>query len=323
MAFGRTVLLLDPPDHTRLRRLMLAAFTPRAVEALRPVIQRLVDDMLDAVAPSGRMDVIADLAYPLPTTVIAITLGVPHADHDRFKAWSVDVATLLDGDPRRPERTLQAYRGMTALLDYLERLVAARRGAPRDDLLQALIDASDGEDSLTAAEVVANSAFLLAAGHETTTKLIGNGLLALLRHPAQLAQLQADPALLATAVEELLRYDSPVQITARTTTEALELGGRSLPAGEMVMLYLAAANHDPAHFVRPDALDITRQENRHLAFSHGPHFCLGAALARLEGQITLGTLLRRWPRPRLAADTVTWRDNINLRGLAALSITLA
>jgi cytochrome P450 len=201
--------------------------------------------------------------------------------------------------------------------------VARRRREPRDDLTQALIAASDADGALSAAEVVANCALLLVAGHETTTNLIGNGLLALLRHPDQLAQLREHPELMNSAVEELLRYDSSVQATARVAKEDVELGGRRITAGQTVILYLGAANRDPTQFPQPDRLDIRRTENRHLAFAHGPHFCLGAALARLEGQIAFASLVRRWSHLTLAAEPVEWRDNFLLRGLVSLPILLA
>jgi cytochrome P450 len=323
-AYERQVLFRDAPDHTRLRRLMLAAFTPRVVEGMRPLVQSLVDEMLDAVAPAGKMDVIAGLAYPLPTTVIAALLGVPRADREQLKAWSNDLATTFDGDRNRPERSARAYEGVAALLDYLDDLVARRRREqPRDDLMQALIAASDAEGALSAAEVVANCALLLVAGHETTTNLIGNGLLALLHHPDQLTQLRQHPELMNSAVEELLRYDSSVQATARVAKQDIELGDRRITTGQTVILYLGAANRDPAQFPQPDRLDIRRAENRHLAFAHGPHFCLGAALARLEGQVAFTSVVRRWPRLTLATELVEWRDNALLRGLVSLPILLA
>jgi cytochrome P450 len=319
-AYQRQVLFVDAPDHTRLRRLMMSAFTPRVVAGMRPLIQQLVDQMLAAVAPAGAMDVIADLAYPLPTSVIAAMLGVPPRDRPRFQAWATDMGTTFDGDPARPERAARAYEGVAALLEYMADLVRQRRRSPQDDLTQALIAASDAEDVLDADEVVANAALLLVAGHETTTNLIGNGLLALLRHPDQMERLRAEPGLIESGVEELLRYDSPVQMTARLAREDLEIGGRRIEAGQLILVLLGAANRDPAQFGEPDRLDVSRAENRHLSFAYGPHFCLSAALARLEGQIAFSTLLRRWPRLELATETVSWRDNATLRGLVSLPV---
>ncbi len=320
-AYQRQVLFVDAPDHTRLRRLMMAAFTPRVVAGMRPLIQQLVDQMLDAVAPAGGMDVIADLAYPLPTSVIAAMLGVPPDDRPRFQVWATDMGTTFDGDPARPERAGRAYEGVASLLEYMADLVRQRRRSPRDDLTQALIAASDAGEVLSAEEVVANAALLLVAGHETTTNLIGNGLLALLRHPDQMERLRAQPDLIESGVEELLRYDSPVQMTARVAKEDLEIDGRHIAAGQLVVVFLGAANRDPAQFSQPNRLDVSRTENRHLSFAYGPHFCLGAALARLEGQIAFSTLLRRWPRLELATETVRWRDNATLRGLVSLPVS--
>jgi cytochrome P450 len=287
---------------------------------MRPLIQSLVDRMLDAAEQRGRMDIIADLAYPLPTAVIAALLGVPENDRDQFKRWSNDLATTFDTDPARPQRTVAAYDGVLALLDYMAELVSRRRQEPHDDLTQALIAASDTEGGLSAEAVVANTALLLFAGHETTTNLIGNGMHALLHHPDQLQRLLADPELIASAVEELLRFDSPVQGTGRQAKEDLDIGGRRIGAGQMLLLYIGAANRDPAQFDDPDRLDLARAENRHLTFSYGPHFCLGAALARLEGQIAVGTLLRRWPGLRLTSESARWRDNFLLRGLMELPV---
>jgi cytochrome P450 len=321
-AYVQQVIFSDPPDHTRLRRLMLTAFTPRVVEEMRPRIQQYVNEALDVVAPRGQMDVIADLAYPLPTVVIAALLGVPPEDRERLKAWSNDLATTFDGDPRRPERSARAYQGVAAFMEYLTRLVIERRHAPQDNLLQTMIEASDEGDALSLPEVIANAVLLLFAGHETTTNLIGNGLLALLRHPDQLERLRDDPALMTSAVEELLRYDSPVQVTVRVAKENLQIAGQEIDAGKSVFLLLGAANRDPAQYAAPDQLDLARAENRHLAFAYGPHFCLGAALARLEGQIAIGTMLRRWPHLRLVTPDVQWRDNVILRGLVSLPIVL-
>ena len=321
-AYARQLLLRDGRDHARLRRVMAAAFTPRIVEGLRPLIQRRVDELLDAVAAQGRMDVIADLAYPLPANVIAALLGLPERDLGRLQVWSRAMGTTFAHDLNRPLHLVRAYRGVAEFMAYVADLVAQRRRAPRNDLIQTLLTASSEEHTLAAEDIVANCALLLFTGHETTTNLIGNGLLALLRHPAQMHRWRDDPALIGRAVEELLRFDSPVQTTGRVAREELEIGGRRIGAGQYVGLSLGAANRDPAQFDAPERLDLGREENRHLAFAYGPHFCLGAALARLEGQIALGTLLRRWPHLRLAAETLRWRDNPVLRGLESLPICL-
>jgi cytochrome P450 len=316
------MLNADPPRHTRLRLLANKAFTPGAVAALAPFIQRFVDDVIDTVGPRGRMDVIRDLAYPLPATVIAEMLGVPHEDRDRFKQWSDDTAALASNLPANLSEDVlrRAAEGMRELRAYFAGIVAQRRLEPRDDLISGLVKAQQESDRLNEAELLANAALLLNAGHETTTNLIGNGTLALLRHPDQLRRLREDPALIATAVEELLRYDSPVQFTSRVLKADLTLGGKQLRAGQTVVLLLGAANRDPAQFPDPDRLNVGRPDNKHLAFGLGSHFCLGAPLARLEGHIVFETLLRRLGGLRLAGPAPVYRQNFNLRGLEALEV---
>ncbi len=312
------MLTRDPPDHTRLRGLVLKAFTPRVVESLRPHIEAIVDDLLAAIGTQSETDVIQSLAYPLPATVIAELLGVPVADRDRFRRWS---DSLVNVQSFKDEAAFADFREM---VDYLRAAAHARAGAMGDDLLSNLIAAREANDALTEDELIAQAMLLLVAGHETTTNLIGNGLLALMNHPDQLAKLEADPALLPNAVEELLRYDSPVQFTTRTVKEDLEFGGRRMQRGQTVFLWLGAANHDPAQFPDPDALDLARAGAKaHLSFATGIHFCIGAALARMEGQIALGALLRRYPQVRRAeAGLVQWRPNPTLRGLARLPVVL-
>jgi hypothetical protein len=319
---GQSMLFQDPPDHTRLRTLVNKAFTPRVIDGMRGQIQQIVDRLLDQVKPAGRMDVVADLAYPLPVIVICEMVGVPADDRDQFRDWSYAIARSLDAialpNPEIVERANQAQDALTA---YFARLIEARRQAPRPDLLSALIAAEEAGDRLTTQELFATGILLFIAGHETTVNLIGNGTLALLRHPDQMKRLQAEPGLIASAVEELLRYDSPVQRTGRLLYEDVTLGGKTVPKGSIAVALIGAANRDPAHFPDPDRLDITRSDNRHLAFGWGIHFCLGAPLARLEGQIAIGTLLRRFPRLALAADRVEWRETSTLRGLRALPVT--
>ena len=314
---GLWMISNDPPDHTRLRALANQAFTARRVAQMRERIQGIVDDLLDAVAARGAMDAIADLAYPLPAIVIAELVGAPREDRARIKRWSDVVATFVDGfsNVGAMHQTIAEFRV------YLLELAAQRQAEPRDDLLTALVQAEEDGSRLTQEEVLAMCVLLLVAGHETTTNLIGNGLLALLRHPDQLALLREDPALIRPAVEELLRYDSPAQVTVRTPLEDVEVGGTPVPAGVNLDLLLGAANRDPAMFPDPDRLDITRQENKHLAFAHGPHFCLGAPLARLEGQVALGTVVSRFSQLQLAAQQVQWRANFLLRGLTSLPVT--
>jgi pimeloyl-[acyl-carrier protein] synthase len=319
------MLFRDPPDHTRLRTLVSKAFTPRVIEGLRPHIQQIVDGLLDRVRDRRAMDLIADLAFPLPVIVISEMLGVPAADRDRFRQWSLDVARSLDAIalPVGPEVIERGNAARRALADYFRGLIAERRRRPQADLLSGLIAAEEQGDTLSQAELLATCVLLLVAGHETTVNLIGNGMLALLRHPAELRKLGAEPALLPSAVEELLRWDSPVQRTGRITATDVELGGTLIPKGALVSAVLGAANRDPAHFPEPDRLDLARPDNRHLAFGWGIHFCLGAPLARVEGQIAIGALARRLPGLALATDRPEWRESSALRGLRALPVTFS
>jgi len=319
----RDMLFRDPPDHTRLRALVSRAFTPRVVEAMRPHIQEIVDGLLDAVESARGMDVIEDLAYPLPVTVICEMLGVPVADQDIFKQWSADIARSLDAAilPAGSEVMTRGQESGDAIREYFRSLIAVRRKSPQPDLLSALIAAEEQGDKLSEPELVATCVLLLIAGHETTVNLIGNGILALLRHPDQLQALADNPALIQTGVEELLRFDGPVQRTGRMTMADVEIGGRQIPKNSIVAAVIGAANRDPAHFPDPDRLDVTRRENRHIAFGFGIHFCLGAPLARIEGQVAIGTLLRRWPTLKLVSDTPEWRESSVLRGLKTLPVT--
>jgi hypothetical protein len=322
-ALSLQMIFSDPPDHTRLRSLANRAFTPRAVEKMRARIQRIVDELLDALDGPAPVDVIDRLAAPLPIRVIAEMLGVPIESRDQIKLWSDDLANFVGGGPGpRWKEVLRGARGGFCLRQYLRRLIRERRGQPRDDLLGALIAAEEKGDTLTEEELWANAILFLFAGHETTTGLIGNGLLALLRHPDQLDLLRREPALMESAVEELLRFDSPVHRIGRRAKGDLSLSGFPIPAGQTVILALAAANRDPAQFPDPDRLDVRRAENRHLAFGHGIHFCLGAALARLEGQIAIGSIIRRYPDLRLTGERLAWRKNSSLRGLQALPVRL-
>lgn len=313
-----SMLRVDPPDHTRLRSLVNRAFTPRAVEALRPRVEEIVEQLLDAAEPAGRMDVIRDLAYPLPVIVIAEMLGIPPADRDRFKAWSEAVARSVDlvGSPEVERRSREASR---ELWSYFQAIAAERRSQPREDLLSALLAAEQQGDKLSTDEVFATCELLLVAGNETTTNLIGNGLLALMQNPEQLTMLRQDPALIPNAVEELLRFDSPVQATSRIALEDIEFRGRHFRKGQQAILLLGAANRDPNQFSDPDALDVRRTEVRHMSFGHGMHFCLGSPLARLEAPIALAALLRRFPELRLDG-TPEWAGGIVLRGLRAMPV---
>ncbi|HVM40354.1 MAG TPA: cytochrome P450 [Acidimicrobiia bacterium] len=318
------MLFMDPPDHTRLRRLVSKAFTPKAVEALRPRVAEIVDDLLDEFADrarEGAVDLIASVAYPLPVVVICEMLGVPAEDRDQFHQWSADATRLLDAD--LDDETFQ--RGAIAGMHfhhYFSELFEERRRAPRDDMLTALLAAEEAGDRLSDAELFATTILLFVAGHETTVNLLGNGTLGLLRHPDQFQGLAADPSLARSATDELLRYDSPVQVTARAATADAEVAGQPIRKGEQVVLSLAGANRDPDRFPDPDRLDLARPDNHHVAFSHGIHHCLGAALARLEGEVFFTALTRRFPDLELATDALSYRDHFVLRGLSALPLTL-
>jgi cytochrome P450 len=301
--------------------LVVKAFTPRIVENLRPRIQSLVDEMLDSVQPKGEMDIIADLAYPLPATVIMEMIGIPLADRDRMKTWSdQQVAYLSVGRPNA--ETADLYRSSQfEMMEYYRGLIAERRRSPQDDLLSGLIAAEEAGDRLSELEMLTTCVFLLVAGHETTTNLIGNGMLALLQFPDQLEKLRTDPGLMRNAVEELLRYDAPVHRPARIAAEDFELGGRTICRGQLIWQLLGAANRDPAEFPDPNRLDLARANaGRHVAFNSGSHFCLGAPLARAEAAIAIGTLLLRLPKMRLATDTPDWNENMHFRGLKRLSV---
>ena len=315
----RNMLNLDPPAHTRLRALVLKAFTPGLVERMRPRIQALTHELLDRVRGRGRMDLIRDYALPLPATIIAEMLGVAAKDRHKFHRWSNLLLTITASFWGR----LRAIPTVWRFLRFNRKLIAARRAEPRDDLVSALVRAEEAGEQLSEDEMTAMIVLLLVAGHETTVNLIGNGTLALLEHPDQLEKLRADPKGTRPAVEELLRYSSPVEIaTERYAREEVTVAGATIPPGGMVLPVLASANRDERQFPNADILDITREPNRHVAFGQGIHFCLGAPLARLEGQIAIRTLLDHCPGLRLAAPAASlrWRGGLLLRGLAALPV---
>jgi pimeloyl-[acyl-carrier protein] synthase len=319
---GLSMLDRDPPDHTRLRSLVSKAFTPRVVEGLRPRIQQIVDALIARAEAVGSMDLIEEFAYPIPVNVICEMLGVPVEDHERFKGWSLDIARGLDSIWLPPESEIPRRSGAArhAIADYFRGLIAERRASPRGDLLSALIAAEEAGDTLSEDELIATCILLLIAGHETTVNLIGNGTLALLRHPGELRRLRETPGLITSAVEELLRYDGPVQRTARIPSTDVTIGGRTIGKGEMVMPFIGAADRDPSQFSDPDRLDLARADNRHIAFGWGIHFCLGAPLARLEGQIAIDALVRRLPKLEIATDEPEYRQSLTLRGLKTLPV---
>jgi cytochrome P450 len=317
---GRSMLHADPPDHTRLRKPVSKAFTARQVNGLRPRIEEIADELLGvALAVGPTMDVITALAYPLSITVICELLGVPLSDRARIRAWSRQLVN--QSEVVHTVETIQRIeRAVEEFADYLTNLVRKRRAEPADDLMSALVAVQDCGDRFTDDELISTCFLLLVAGHETTINLVGNSMLALLRHPGQLRRLRQDPALIRSAIEELLRYDGTVQITTRIVKGEVEIDGQTLSDGEAVFPVLGAANRDPDQFADPDRLDLGRIDNRHLSLSNGPHFCLGAPLARLEGEIAIGTLVRRLPRLRLDTDTLEWRPSPGLRGLEALPV---
>lgn len=318
-AVASHMLNRNPPDHTRLRRLVTTAFTRRRVEQLAPRIQQITDDLLDGMAGATQVDLIASFALPLPITVICELLGVPADRRAEVHDWSTNFVTgVLAG----PDVLVAA---VTAMVSYLRELVDTKRTDGADDLLSALVATRYGQDRLSEDELISMVFLLLVAGHETTVSLIGNAVHALLTHPEQLALLRAQPHRLPDAIDEMLRFDPPGQVaTFRWSAEAVDIGGVIIPAGEIVLAGLLAANRDSACTAKPDELDITRTDNPHLAFGHGIHHCLGAPLARLEGRIALGTLLARFPGLRLAvpAQQLTWRQGVIMNGLAALPVAM-
>ena len=324
-AFARHMLNVDPPDHTRLRRLVSSAFSHGRVEALQPAVQAIVDRLLDGIADAREpVDLVHTFAFPLPFTVICELLGVAEADRERLG----ENLTILLGPTASPTEHAIAKAGSDVVVDMLERLVASKASTPGDDLVSALIAARDGEDLLDERELLSTIFQLIVAGHETTTNLIGNGVVSLLAHPEQLAALRADPARWPEAIEELLRFDGPVQhATFRYATEPVDLGGVTIPAGGQVLICLAAANRDGRQFQGPDVLDVGRAERRNLAFGHGIHHCLGAGLARMEGRVALGSLFSRFPDLRLAVprSQLRWSrgDGIVLRGLRELPVRIS
>jgi cytochrome P450 len=315
---NRHLLNMDPPDHTRLRRLVVKAFTARRVAALRPRIADITAELLDGMAGSDEVDLIEAFAFPLPVTVICELIGIPARDRENFREWS---GTLLSS-----RGTHEQYRAAAvAMYEYFMKLVAAKRRSPGDDLLSALIAAQEAGDSLSEHELLAMLFLLLVAGHETTVNLIASGVLALLQHPGELARLRSDPSLVPAAVEELLRYANPLNhATERFTLEPVTIGGVEIPAREWVVLATSSANHDPAHFPGADRLDVGRDATGHVAFGHGIHYCLGAPLARLEGEIAFGSLLSRFPGLALAVpeSSLRWRPSSLIHGLETLPVRL-
>ena len=316
----RQMLFMDAEAHARLRSLCSRAFTPQRAQSLRSTVQRIANQLIDKVIETGKMDLIADFANPFPAIVTAALLGVPASDHEQLKAWSADFAELLGNFQHNPDRVPQVLQSLEGLKAYVAAKMQEQRSSPSDGLIRSLMLAEIDGVRLTDEEVIANTIVTMIGGQETTTNLIGNGLLTLLRHPEALHLLRDDPTVLQTGVEELLRFESPSQHTARLAPTDLELGGKAIKKGTAVMAIMAAANRDPQQFPEPDRLDLQRVNNRHVAFGWGAHFCFGAALARLEGQIAFSTLLRRLSDLTLASTHCEWRGNTGLRGLNALQL---
>ena len=312
------MLFMDAPAHTRLRGLASQAFTPARVEILRSHIRGIANELLDRVQSSGRMDVIADFAAPFPAIVTAEMLGVLSSDHSQLKVWSTDFAEMLGNFQHNPDRIPRVLRSVREMTAYFQSAIRELRVRPRPGLIYSFMTAEIEGDCFTEEEIVANCIITMVGGLETTTNLIGNGILTLLRHPDELSQLRADLSLIPSAVEELLRYESPSQHTARLAPYDFELGTKEIRKREAIIAVMGAANRDPDRFPDPDRLDLTRKDNRHVAFGWGAHFCFGASLARIEGQIALETMLRRLPSWSLESAPLAWRTNLGLRGLTAL-----
>jgi cytochrome P450 len=317
----RQMLFMDAPAHTRMRGLCASAFTSRSVDSLRDHIQDVADRLIDRVLPKGRMDVIADFANPLPAIVTAELMGLPPGDHEQLKSWSADFAEMLGNFQHNPDRVNQVVRSVGEMTAYLRSAMREQAHCPRKGLVRLLMDASVDGARLNDDEVIANIIVTMVGGQETTTNLIGNGLLTLIKQPEDLAQLRDDPSIIEAAVEELLRYETPSQHTARLAPADMTLGGKQIRKRQAVMAVMAAGNRDPEQFPDPDRLNLTRSPNRHLAFGWAAHFCFGAPLARIEGQVAFETLLRRLHGLALASEPLAWRQNLGLRGLTALPVT--
>jgi pimeloyl-[acyl-carrier protein] synthase len=317
----RNLLMMDGPDHLRLRGLVSKAFTPRRVERLRPRLEAVVDELLEACAERDEVELVRDLAHPLPVIAIAELLGVPVRDRSLFADWSTQLVQLLD--PLQATGGVASMRRAThEIFDYFGELLSQRRADPRDDLLSAMLAAEQDGERLEELDLLALSSLLLVAGHETTSNLIGNAVLALLRHPDERKRLQDDPALIGSAVDEFLRFDGPIQLTDRAVKQECEIGGQTIRQSQVVAVVLGAANRDPDQFEDPERLDLGRRDNRHLAFGQGNHFCLGSQLAKLEAEIAISSLLQRFPDFGGPQEPTGWRRSMIVRGPEALPLTL-
>jgi len=316
----RQMLFMDPPSHTLLRGLAATAFSPSRVAALRDRIQAIADRLIDAVAGRSGMDLVTDFANPLPAIITAEMLGVPVEHHAQLRAWSTDFAEIFGNFHHNPIRVAEVLRSVEDMIEYFRAAVREQEKFPREGLIHSLLSAEVDGKRLSEEDVISTSIITMIGGQETTTNLIGSGMLTLLQHPRQLEQLRSDPSLIPSAVEELLRYESPIQHTARVAPYDVEIGGKKILKGQSVMAVMAAGNRDPERFPDPDKLDLTRTDNRHLAFGWAAHFCFGAPLARMEAQIAFETLLRRLPALILEDGPTRWRHNLGLRGLTCLPV---
>jgi cytochrome P450 len=313
--------ITDPPAHARMRRPVVRTLTPRVIASVQPFIERVIEGLFEEVERTGRFDAVRDFGYPLPGSVITEMMGLPLEDRDRFLAWSEDVVDFVSTGSPSIDRALQAEASMTGLRSYLDAFINARRADPDDGIISLLIETGEVADPFSQEELIATATAVVTAGHETTANLIGNGVLALLGNPAQMDRLREEPGLAATAVEEFLRYDAPLQRFRRVARRDIELGDRTIRQGQLVMAFGGSANRDRATFEEPDSLDVGRTDNPHLAFGNGIHFCVGAALSRLEGRIVFEQLPRRYPKLRLDPEAPPiWRRNIAFRGLDALPV---
>jgi cytochrome P450 len=314
------LLFIDAPEHSRLRKLMNKGFSPAVAEALRPQIQVIVDRMLEPMRHLSEADVVREIAYPLPVRVMAEMFGVPETLHERFTRWSYAIGMFLGNPQRTVQQTQNAQEAVLALTEFFRRAAAERRRQKGNDLISLLLDIEEDGEVLTEEELYAQCVMLLGAGHDTTRNLIGNGMYTLLRHPEAMAELRKNPELIRSAVEELLRYESPVQFTGRVAKEQMEIAGVRVRQGQAIVFMLGAANRDPQQFKDPDRLDLKRSNNPHLAFGVGEHFCIGNQLARLEGQVAILRMVQHFPRMRLATERPEWASNYAFRGLKALPV---